>query len=157
MMLAFKYPEYSQPDWETIQKDSRIKEQYSWYVGSLLWACDELLSSTPQTESWRNTIRSFIRTHKDFLMSPDFRRDEYSHHSTELRKVIDEVCAKSPGDSKLRPAVFIMRGERAAPESHRAAQPHAMRRDGSRRILPSCRSYYAGRSAPSEPYRCRAV
>jgi hypothetical protein len=66
MMLAFKYPEYSQPDWETIQKDSRIKEQYSWYVGSLLWACDELLSSTPQTESWRNTIRSFIRTQRFF-------------------------------------------------------------------------------------------
>jgi uncharacterized membrane protein YphA (DoxX/SURF4 family) len=41
MMLAFNNPRYSRPDWE---------EQYSWYVGSLLWACDEVLSSMPQTE-----------------------------------------------------------------------------------------------------------
>jgi hypothetical protein len=97
MALAFNNPRYSRPDWETIQKDAQTKEQYSWYVGTMLWACDEVLTSTPQTESWRNTIRSHIRAHKDFLMAPDFRMNDYSHHSDELRKVIDEVCTNPLG------------------------------------------------------------
>ena len=94
MKLAFDNPKYSKPDWAAIVIDPESVEKYSWYVGCLLWACDEVLQSTTMTPAWESTVRGHLRSHRLFLSSAQFRSEDFKHHGAALQALIEEICAE---------------------------------------------------------------
>jgi hypothetical protein len=107
MKLAFDHPQYSRPDFQAISKDPRSLEQYSWYVGCLLWAADEVIQCTTLTKAWTNTLLGHIALHSDFLLSDQFRAEDFKHHSDELQQMITKVCRQPDAGKQTSPGTGL--------------------------------------------------
>ena len=106
MKLAFDHPRYSRPNFQAISSDPQTLEQYSWYVGCLLWAADEVIECTTLTKAWTNTLIGHIALHREFLLSEEFRAEDFKHHSGELQQMIDKIC-RQPNTGKRNSVASI--------------------------------------------------
>ncbi|WP_375412803.1 hypothetical protein [uncultured Bradyrhizobium sp.] len=104
MKLAFDHPQYSKSDFQAISRDSRNLEQYSWYVGCMLWAADEVIQCTALTKAWTNTLLGHIAVHREFLLSDQFRAEDFKHHSDALQQMITKVCRQPDAGKRNPPA-----------------------------------------------------
>lgn len=87
LKLAFENPNLAKPPPE--RKDElKQDEKYRWFVAFMLNSCDEIALSTRGNPAWRKVIFEDLKSHKEYLMSPQFREDGgWPLYSPELKDI----------------------------------------------------------------------
>lgn len=86
--LSFQHPYFAYADLAKVEKEKQF-EKYKLFMWHLLYACEEILACTNDND-WRDTVRTQLLRHKDFLKST---RSEVkiNLYSDELAKLIREI------------------------------------------------------------------
>jgi hypothetical protein len=85
------YPDYVEPNYEELKKDPRKLAQYKSYVAHLLFAFDEVFSTT-DTPEWRATFDYDLAPHIAYLCEerdPHF----YAMYYPKMRRMLEGVKA----------------------------------------------------------------
>lgn len=64
------------------------KEAYDWFASSALGAAETVYHLQKDDEGWKKTIQTLIRTHRNFITSPEF---EGGHYDPAFRNLIDQT------------------------------------------------------------------
>jgi hypothetical protein len=70
-------------------RTTALQQKYIYYVGSFLWAAEELLREFRCDKKWRETILVTVREHRDYLNSEQFKTEK-AGYSDELIRLIRE-------------------------------------------------------------------
>lgn len=68
---------------------NQLYGEYCWFISSMLFAFEQILEAQPNDQKWKNTIRSQLNIHKEFLKNSRTVKDEEWTH--ELQDLISEV------------------------------------------------------------------
>jgi hypothetical protein len=100
LRLGFDNPKLSDPslkladfdyDRLTIDGSRELFQKYEIYVDTVLNASDEILEISP-TEPWKTSLRIQLLPHRDYLLSPHFKRSGYlDQYGTNLRSFLREI------------------------------------------------------------------
>ena len=94
LKMAIDNPVLAEGELPQIRECNKM-EQYKWFVSYLLWASEEIIDFAPSDSDWRKDITSQLEYHKGYLGSSEFRRNEFSFYSSELRTLLNELTTKS--------------------------------------------------------------
>ena len=68
MDLEFRYPQFSEPDFEKIKAgDRETRARYESFVSYLLYACEEALAAFGTQGEWRHTCDAGVKGHLPYL------------------------------------------------------------------------------------------
>jgi hypothetical protein len=70
------------------EADPVEKQKYEWFVANALGTAEAVYVLQEGDEGWRATIKTVIRTHKEYIESPAFERQHYSDSFLDL---VDET------------------------------------------------------------------
>lgn len=87
LKLAFENHDLANPRLKP-ERDLKQDERYRWFVAFMLNACDEIALSMRGNPAWRKVIFEDLESHRDYLMSPEFREDGgWPLYSPELKDI----------------------------------------------------------------------
>ncbi|HHQ4708859.1 TPA: hypothetical protein ACSP0D_002958 [Aeromonas veronii] len=93
LTLAFDNPEFSSasyplnaPRLQTFSFDDDKYERYEFFVSYLLFAAEEILVLTKNSQAWRATLSDQLRYHALYLDTQDFPEHHYSSDLLTLRE-----------------------------------------------------------------------
>ena len=87
MDASIAHPELYGGCWSDGSLSSKSERQkYIYYIGSFLWAAEELLREFPGDQAWRETVMVTLMEHEDYFMSDQFdtERNGYSDDLIQL-------------------------------------------------------------------------
>jgi hypothetical protein len=105
LQLGFDNPKLSDPSLKladfdygklTVDGSRELFAQYEIYVDTVLNASDEILELTP-TEDWKTSLRFQLLPHRDYLLSPHFKRSGYLDQYGKRLHAFLEAILKEPG------------------------------------------------------------
>jgi hypothetical protein len=91
LRMATDNPTLANGNYSKIPEEKR--EQYKWFVSYFLWACEEVINFAPRDPQWHEDIADQIKYHEEYLCSKEFRDQELPFYSSELQRLIADVCA----------------------------------------------------------------
>lgn len=68
---------------------TQLYGEYCWFVSSMLFAFEQILEAQTNDEKWKDTIRSQLRMHKEFLRNSRTVRDQ--EWTKDLQDLINQV------------------------------------------------------------------
>jgi hypothetical protein len=105
LRFAFDNPKLSDPtlklaefDYEdmTIDGSPEMFQKYELYVDTILTAGEEILAVLP-TKEWDVAVRLQLKSHRDYLLSPHFRKSGYLEQYTPIfRAFIADALNETP-------------------------------------------------------------
>ena len=93
---TLKYPQFADPDYETIKQDRKTLAQYKTFVTHMLWAYDEIFSLGEQPE-WVASFNNELADHKAYLCEqndPRFYAQYYKRMRDLLTQFKKDNCSK---------------------------------------------------------------
>ena len=105
--LALQHPKLSLPEPYMVLRNRGTEQykQYEWFVSSLLFACEQVLSLEPDSDEWKRTVASQLSYHQHYLHTTDF---EPGHYGPPLQAIIADTLASLPPHSDI-PAGILRR------------------------------------------------
>lgn len=99
LKLAVGHPDLANPEFMSDRQESnnsveclKRREQYRWFVASMMNACDEIARIRPGDTGWRDTILEDLKMHIDYLRSRQFVEDGgWRLYSRELKDIYDQL------------------------------------------------------------------
>jgi hypothetical protein len=86
LQLAAQKPKYANGNFVSGNTDD--KEAYEWFASNALGAAETVYLLQKDDPGWQNTIKTLIRTHRNFINSPGFVR---GHYDPAFRGLIDQA------------------------------------------------------------------
>lgn len=71
------------------QVRNQLSGEYCWFISSMLFAFEQILEAQVNDQKWKNTIKSQLELHKEFLRDSRTVRDQ--EWTQELQNLINEV------------------------------------------------------------------
>lgn len=105
--LEFKYPEFTEPDYDAIKAGDRATRlRYESFVSYLLYACEEALTAFVKLKEWQNSCEGDVSAHLPFLceksvQEPGFLKT-YNDKTQSFVKAAMAAAGVTPPDCKLR-------------------------------------------------------
>jgi hypothetical protein len=105
LRLAFDNPKLSDPslglaafdyDAMTVDGSKETFQKYELFVDTILNASEEILYVLP-TKEWNAAVRIQLKQHRDYLLSPHFRKSGYlEQYTPRFRGFMDAVLRETP-------------------------------------------------------------
>lgn len=93
LTLAFANPKFSSPSYpldapgmKSFAHNAEELEKYEFFVSYVLFAAEEVLDLTKNSQAWRTTLRDQLRYHAIYLDSMDLQEQHYSSDLLTLRE-----------------------------------------------------------------------
>jgi hypothetical protein len=66
--LGFNNPQFAFPDYAQIKNDENLQfKRYRYFVGQLLYGCEEVLASLPSDRGWNRACHNELENHRAYL------------------------------------------------------------------------------------------
>jgi hypothetical protein len=105
LRFAFDNPKLSDPtlklaefDYEdmTIDGSAEMFQKYELYVDTILTASEEVLAVLP-TKEWNVAVKLQLKAHRDYLLSPHFRKSGYlEQYTPQFQAFIADALSQKP-------------------------------------------------------------
>lgn len=99
--LALECCDFDEPDLRALQKNGPEYLRYRRFVGYALTACERVLLYSRGQKYWRETVKSHVRRHKDYIRTELFA-GYINHYAPAMQKIILEVRTE-PGSAQSDP------------------------------------------------------
>ena len=105
--LAFKNPQFSSPDYDTIKKRPKSEQvQYESFVSYFLYSCEEAIAAFNDKREWQASCDHDLKNHLQFLCEKDASDPTYlATYATQTQQWINTSMTQAgvtPPDCKLR-------------------------------------------------------
>jgi hypothetical protein len=75
LQSAVDHPLCASPDQEGANYTPEMHARHTWFVSTMLYACDKILSASDDPV-WKDVIKAQLRAHKTYLTSEEFIKSE---------------------------------------------------------------------------------
>ena len=96
---GLEYPQYYGGSWSEQSKDPVWKNGYIFFVGKLLWACEEILANKGNVIEWHDSLKCDLSRHVDYLESSEFCR-ELDGYYPPVKRLVANVILEFGGTAK---------------------------------------------------------
>jgi hypothetical protein len=97
MDLAIQHPQFYPGSWSNIaDSDHMLMNQYRWFMGRFLWACEEILVCSPDDLNWQDALALVVAEHVDYFTSPEGKLDAACYYDVVQKWLSKSIAAARP-------------------------------------------------------------
>jgi hypothetical protein len=96
LKLAFENPQFAEPNYQELKKDSETFSRYSWFVAYLLWSSEEIMRFATKKDLWEKNIQLNVNYHREYFINDDnFKKNDLPTYEPSVRKLVQTAISKT--------------------------------------------------------------